>query len=252
MRTDIAVWLLSQGGATALILARVLGLAWTAPAWGTLAPGWRLRWGLAALLTTIIVPTVAPHMEVPVGVVALAWRSWIEVMIGAALGWSAALIVAGARQAGEVVGAQAGLSAAALLDPEASTEMTPLGHLYGGIALAVFLALDGPLTLVGSLIDSYRVLPVGGPALSADMAIAAFGRIGQALALTLQAAAPVALALTLAGLTLGLLNRAAPALPLLALSLPIRWAVALVLILLGLTTLVGTLAIAWSPVGVGG
>ena len=82
--------------------------------------------------------------------------------MGGLLGWSAALIVAAARQAGDLVAAQAGLSAAALFDPETGDELTALGHLYGLIALAVFLALDGPLVLVGALIESYRAVPAGG------------------------------------------------------------------------------------------
>ena len=72
----------------------------------------------------------------------------LEVLTGGVLGWSAALIVAGARLAGELVAAQAGLSTATLIDPETGEELTPLGRLYGWIALAVFLALDGPLVLV--------------------------------------------------------------------------------------------------------
>ena len=61
-----------------------------------------------------------------------------EVLVGAGIGWSASLVIAGARQAGEIVGAQAGLSAAALFDPEAGEDLTALGHLYGLVALGVF------------------------------------------------------------------------------------------------------------------
>ena len=85
----------------------------------------------------------------------------VEFVVGGAIGWTAGLIIAGARQAGEVVGAQAGLSAAALFDPEAGDELTPLGHLYGLIATGVFIALDGPLKLTRTLISRYDSLPVG-------------------------------------------------------------------------------------------
>src|SRR5205823_4880255 len=89
--------------------------------------------------------------------------AWVVSHAGtAALGLSAALVVAGARQAGELVGAQAGFAPAALFDPEAGDEMTALGHLYGLVALGVFLALDGPLALVRALVESYRVIPPGG------------------------------------------------------------------------------------------
>ena len=236
-----------------LVLARVGGLAWTAPALATPGLGWRVRLPLAVLLSAVLLPVVGPLIAAPDGLAALGRACLIEALVGAALGWSAGLIVAGARQAGEIIGAQAGLSPAAFLDPEAGEEMTPLGHLYGLIALAVFLALDGPLVLVRGVVESYRVLPPGQAILTEETARLAFGRVGEALGLALRLAAPTALGLTLAGVALGLLGRAAPSLPLIALSLPIRWGLGLVLVLAGLLTLTATLAAAWHGwPGIGG
>jgi flagellar biosynthesis protein FliR len=230
--------------------ARVLGLAWTAPALATPGLGVRFRLALAALLVAVVLPVAEPSLAAaapaPSDGVAVARACLVEGMIGAALGFSAALIVAGARQAGELVGLQAGLSPAALLDPDAGAELTPLGHLYGLVALALFLVLDGPLKLVRALVESYRVLPVGGVVLTGETVQQAFDHVGAALELVLAAAAPTALALALAGLALGLLGRAAPSLPLMALTLPVRCAVGLVLVMLGLTALAGTLAAAWA------
>jgi type III secretory pathway component EscT len=79
-----------------------------------------------------------------------------------------------------------------------------------------------------------------------EAATFAFGRVGQALELALRAAAPAGLALALAGLALGLLGRAAPTLQLMTLALPVRSAVGLVLVLIGLVTLTATFAAAWS------
>jgi flagellar biosynthesis protein FliR len=161
------------------------------------------------------------------------------------LGWSAALIVAGARQAGELVGAQAGLSASAFFDPMSGDELTPLGHLYGLIALAVFLALDGPLMLFGALVESYRILPPGELVLNRDLVTRAFGRLGGILSLAMRAAAPPMISLALAGAVMGWLGRIAPAVPVLALSLPVRSIVGVIVVLLSLVTLVATLSRAW-------
>src|SRR5689334_3940839 len=136
MTTSVAAWLLANAAASALVLARVGGLTWTAPALATPGLDGRLRAMLAVLLAAVLMPVVGPGLAVPGGWTALGRACVVEALVGAALGWSAALVVAGARQAGEVVGAQAGLSAAALFDPEAGDELTPLGHLYGLVALA--------------------------------------------------------------------------------------------------------------------
>lgn len=241
-----AVWLLAHAVAGVLVAARVLGLVWTAPALALPALGWRFRLALGVSLAAILVPAVGREIVVPAGWEAVGQACLVELAVGAALGYSAALVVAGARQAGELVGSQAGLSPAALFDPDAGDDLTPLGHLYGLLALAVFLSLDGPIVLVKALVESYRVVPAGGARLSAETATLVFGRVGQALALALRAAAPPALALALAGLALGLLGRAAPSLQLVTLSLPIRWALGLLLVGLGLLGAIATLATAWN------
>jgi flagellar biosynthetic protein FliR len=239
---------LGLSGAWVLVLARASGLAWLAPGWETPALGGRLRLALCLLLTAALVPAIGPTLSAPAGIAALAQACLAELVIGAALGFTAALVVACARQAGEIVGAQAGLSPAALVNADAGAELSPFGHLYGLVALATFVALDGPLALVGALVESYRVVPAGGLPMTADTAAWAFGQVGQALGLAVQIAAPVALALVLAGIALGLLARVTPTLPFQVLALPMRTVAGLLLVFLGAATLVTALASAWTQV----
>ena len=100
-------------------------------------------------------------------------------------------------------------------------EITPLGRLYGLIAMVVFLAMDGPMVLVQALVESYRAVPMGQLLISNESAALAFGQVSGALVLAYPAAAP-ALALTLAGIAIGWLGRAAPSLPFITLALPLR------------------------------
>jgi len=246
MAFDAASLLLGPGGSFLLVVARVSGLAWLAPGWGTTGLGWRLRLALIVLLSLVLMPTLGTSVTAPSSWAMLAQTCLTEALIGAALGWTAALVISAARQAGEVVGAQAGLSPAALFDPESGGEMTPLGHLYGLIALGTFLALDGPLALVGALIESYRTVPAAGLPLTAESAAWAFGQVGQALGLALRIAAPAAVALALAGVAIALISRAAPTLQFMALALPLRTAVGVFLVWIGLVTLVAALASAWA------
>jgi flagellar biosynthesis protein FliR len=251
MTADLLAWLIAHAALAALVFARTAGLAWTAPVLA--APGLdaRYRLLLAAGLGLIVAPAVvaagAQASGLEPGWAAVGRACVVEALVGAALGWTAALVVAGARQAGDVVAAQAGLSSAALFDAEAGEDVTALGHLYGLVALGVFLALDGPLALVRALVESYRVFPAGGGvgAVSPEVAHFAFARVGDALALAVRAAAPVALALALAGVALGLLGRASPSFQRAALLLPVRATLGLVLVLLGLATVAAALATTW-------
>jgi flagellar biosynthetic protein FliR len=235
-------WLITHAGLALLVFARTLGLAWTAPALSTSGLDVRFRIGLALLLALVLVPAIGGEIMVESGWTACA----AELLVGAGIGWSASLVIAGARQAGEIVGMQCGFSAAALFDPDAGDDLTALGHLYGLIALGVFLALDGPLVLVRNLVESYQVIPPGGAALTEDAARFAFERVGETLLLALRLAAPAAVALALAGLALGLLGKAAPSLQLMALAMPARAALGVVLVIASLAALVATLALAWN------
>ncbi len=211
-------WWIAHAGLALLVFARTLGVAWTAPALSTYCLDLRFRIGLALLLALVLVPAIGGEVSLEPG-----WTACVaEGLVGAGIGWSASLVIAGARQAGEIVGMQAGFSAAALFDPEAGDDLTALGHLYGLIALGVFLALDGPLMLVRALVESFHVIPAGGAVLTEDAARFAFERVGETLLLALRGAAPAAVALALAGLALGLLGKAAPSLQLMALAMPAR------------------------------
>ncbi len=231
----IAWLMMGRGGLWALVLARVSGVCWTAPGLSTPGLGVRPRLILAALLTALIAPVVDREPTSPVSLGALAFAIPFELAIGAGLGWAASMVIAGARQAGEIAGAQAGLSPAALFDPELGDGLTPLGHLYGLVAMGVFVILEGPTQLVAALAESYAVIPPGGSSPTPEVATWAFGQVARA-----------------AGLALGLLGRAAPSLQLISLSLPVRTILGLALVALGLVTLVATIGEAWLGVLSGG
>jgi flagellar biosynthesis protein FliR len=239
-------YLCGQAGASALVLARVLGLCLTAPTVAIPEFDWRFRLGVAVTLAAALVPLVGTSVTPPIGWSDSAWAGLSELLAGAAIGWSAALIMAGARAAGDIVAAQAGLATPTLIDPENGEASNPLARLYGLIALAVFLGLDGPLLLLRTLVESYHIVPAGRMLLVSETVMTAFAQVGEVLALALRVAAPVALALALAGIAVGWLGRAAPSLPFTTLALPLRSLIALALVLLGAATVATTLTAAWS------
>lgn len=241
-----AVWSSGLGLVWALIAARSAGVCFTAPVLAAPGFAWRFRLVLALVLAAWMVPLVAPLIAAPSAGDAVVWLVVNELLIGGMIGWSASLVVAGARQAGDVVAAQAGLSVSALFDPETGGESTALGHLYGLIALAVFLAMDGPLVMVEALIQSFQAMPAGRLVLDQSAAELIFGQIAEALSLAVRAAAPAAVALIVAGIAMSWLGRLAPSVPLVALSLPVRAFLGVLLVLASLAALMLHLNQAWS------
>ena len=260
-----------QAGLAFLVAARVLGLVWTAPGWAGVAVGARIRICLAALLAVVVLPGAeAVGLVAPLPPIA-DWLGWslaigVELLIGGVLGLSAGLVVSAARQGGDLVGVQAGLSPMALLDVEASGGLvgdgegggvTALGQLYGWLALVVFLCVDGPLALVDALGRSFHVIAPGlawgdNSALhSTELAREVFARMGGALQLTLQIAAPAGVATLLAGLALATISRMASARPLAGLAWPLRSAAGIAISGLSIVVLLGTLSAASRAWGLG-
>ncbi|WP_337173112.1 flagellar biosynthetic protein FliR [Paludisphaera sp.] len=239
------MWLMANAPALALVTARTAGVCFTAPVLAAPGLGWRFRVVMALALGGWTAPLALGSIGAPASGIGLGWMAANEAIVGGLMGLSASLVVAGARQAGELVSSQAGLATSALFDPETGEESTPLGHLYGLIALAAFLAMDGPLMILDSLLRSFETVPVGGLAMGRESAQALFSQTAEALKLALRAAAPPGVALAAAGVALGWLGRLAPSVPLMALSLPIRATLGVVLVMASLAGLVACLDDAW-------
>jgi flagellar biosynthesis protein FliR len=100
--------------------------------------------------------------------------------------------------------------------------------------------------LVGAMIESYQTVPPGGFAITAETVTQAFAQLGDALGLSLRAAAPPAIALALAGIVMGWIGRLAPAVPILAHSLSVRAILGIVLVSLSLAALAATFSQSWT------
>lgn len=252
---DIPIDVMSlAAGAPVFVLAaaRAAGVCFTAPVLAAPGLDWRFRVVLALAVGAWTAPLAAGVIAAPALGYGLVWLIANELIVGGLMGLSASLVVAAARQAGDLVAAQSGLSTSSLFDPETGEELTPLGHLYGLIALAAFLALDGPLTILDALLRSFETFPVGRLALERPTVQALFAQTADALKLSLRAAAPPAVALVTAGVALGWLGRLAPSVPLMALSLPIRAALGVLLVMASLAGLAACFDGAWVAWAAGG
>ena len=177
-----------------------------------------LQASLALAVTIFIVPrvTLTPLQLAPLAIVAIVFG---EALIGLAIGLGIASTIAAARTAGELIGGAVGIGFAATVDPEHGQSVPTVSQFMGLFALALFMALDGPLTLVAIVADSYRIVPVGS-GFSIDVAPRIFGIGSTIFQVALGLAAPVIVATLLVQIVLGVMGRLAPALNLLAIGLP--------------------------------
>ncbi len=143
-----------------------------------------------------------------------------EVMAGLALGFAIMLGFSAAQVAGEVIGNAMGLGFAAMIDPVSGQQNPVLGQFLSILATFLFLAVNGHLALAATIVESYRALPPGQAWLSGESVhgLILFG--GVLFSAGLSIALPVAFAIILVQIVMGMLARSAPQLNLFAVGFP--------------------------------
>jgi flagellar biosynthetic protein FliR len=214
--TQLYAWL----AAYAWPLARILALIASAPVIGNPGVPASLKIGLGLFITALVAPLVpAPAGVDPAsagGLLILAQ----QVLIGLAMGFAMHVVFHAAEMAGEFVGLQMGLGFATLYDPSVPGLIPIIGQYLGVVVSLAFLAVDGHLLLISTLVESFQVLP---PApLSAPSGLRALAEWGGAIfSYGLALALPLLAALLITNLALGVLTRAAPQLNIFAVGFPL-------------------------------
>jgi flagellar biosynthetic protein FliR len=189
---------------------RLISFSLTAPLLGHSTVPRTVKLGLAAVLTVVIAPGLPALPDVPIW----SWPGLAiiveQVIIGAALGIVMRVTFTAVLAAGDFVGLQMGLAFATLVSPDTGTNTLILSRLFYMIALLMFLALDGHLMVIQTLVFSFHALPVSfaGLQLNAFESLARFGSTIFSAGLLL--ALPLLAALLIVNLALGILNRSAP------------------------------------------
>lgn len=231
--------------AVALCAVRLAPVALLCPLLGgqALPAGVRLGPVLALALFAHLAGGVhAPAGLEAAGAWALGAAALREAGFGVALGMCAALPFDAARVGGRLADLFRGASAEAAL-PQVGARETATGDLL--YQLLVALAASGPLgpQLVGALLRTFVVVPLGAPHASEGVAAQAGAWAAGALAAGLALGAPLAAASLLADALVGLAGRAAPQLPLGEAAAPLRLLGGGVVLWLGVGALAGRLLV---------
>jgi flagellar biosynthetic protein FliR len=170
---------------------------------------------------------------------------WIlaqQVFIGIAMGFSMRVCFAAVQTAGDFVGLQMGLSLATIFDPTTQANTEVLARLFNILAMLVFLSINGHLLVLGMLVKTFTVLPIGTPVLNPE-GWAAVAQLGSRIFSSgLLLALPLIAALLTIQLAMGILNRAAPQLSVFAVGFPITLLAGVVLLAVVLPQSTGFLA----------
>lgn len=221
----------------ALLSTRLTGLFMVAPMFSSRAVPMRVRSGLLLLFSLLLLPGAATAGGGEMGVTPLSLTT--EAILGLVLGIGAALFVAAAESAGDMLAVQMGLSGANVLDPSSGTQMPVLGQFLGLFATAMILVTGGHIALLQTLDLSLQAFPPGAP-LNLEAGIpATVEMLGTQLLLGLRFAAPVVAAMMIGNAALGVMAKTVPQLNVLMMAFPLQIAIGLFTLGLSLPLIAG-------------
>ena len=193
-----------------LVAARLAGLCWAAPVFGSIAVPVRVRMLLVLMLGLILTPGEAARAQLAETLPAFLLQATREGLVGFALGLGVSLVLLAAAVGGQAISQLGGLRLGEDLHEELGASLPAGARLLHLTALAVFLAIGGHELVMAGLLESFTVLPAGTAVVDRSLVEAVAALIMQSLSLGVRIAVPGCAALVTALMALGLLGRAVP------------------------------------------
>ncbi|MBR2513368.1 MAG: flagellar biosynthetic protein FliR [Halomonas sp.] len=215
--------------------ARITAFMAASPLWGHSSIPNQVKVGLAAIVAVVIAPVLPAMPNVPV----MSWAGvgiMVEqILIGLAIGLVMHIIFAVVQAAGEFIGLQMGLAFASFFDLSSGTNIMVLSRILYMITLLMFLALNGHLMVLETLVMSFQTLPVGIGTLNPNAFELLARYAGTIFASGMLLALPLSGSLLIISLSLGILNRSAPQLTVFNIGFPTSLTVGLILLMVLMT-----------------
>jgi len=217
-----------------LVLSRVAGIFAALPVFGGHSLPLRIKAITVFMITLVCFPvlSISPP-QVPSDVFALALLALSELMVGLTLSFITQIIFAAVEFSGQIVGMQMGLTIASIIDPTRGTQTQIMSVVQTLFATLLFLSLNIHHAFISTIIDSFKIIPLGGWRISGELVNFFIIRTSDIFIIGIRLAAPVMVALLLTSVALGIMARAFPQMNVFMMSLPLN--IGLGLIIMGAT-----------------
>ena len=216
----------------------------TAPLFASEAGNARLRIMLALTLSFMVYPLLEwPRLDPlsPDGLLALL----DQIATGIVMGLSLQIVVAALVIAGQAISSTMGLSMANLIDPTLGS-VPVLSQFMLIMGSLVFLDFGGHLMLIGSLIDSFNLLPVGKSLFTTEGAGRMITWSSMMFLGGVLIALPVMASLLLVNIGVGIMTRAAPSLNIFSVGLPAMLVAGYILLMICIGSMGGRIHWLWN------
>jgi len=185
---------------------------------------------LSLLVTPVALSMLPPGEPALMPLVPFVLR---EAIVGLVIGFVGGLPFWVAENVGNFIDNQRGATMGEVYSPLSGEQVSTTGIFFTQVVSTIFFASGAILVFLGALYASYSVWPVLGPQfnLASDLPVVALGTVDGLLRDTVVISAPVVILMFLANLGLGFVNRTAPQLNVFFLSMPVKSALSVALLI---------------------
>ena len=191
----------------------------------------------------LLVTLVSVSVDLPSDRLGIVMAFAIEFFIGYLIGFCADLVVSVMEFAGALMDTQAGLSVASLLDPSSGRNITLISLILKWVALMAFLQIDGHHLVLSTLVQSYKVLPIG---MTVNLAAGAFELVktgSYVMMMGVQLAMPILLVVFLIDFGMGMMNKISEQINVFQLGFQVKPTISLIIFLATAPGIVGSTSI---------
>ncbi len=194
-----------------LIMARVGGIFLTGPVYSNRMIPRQVRILMTVILSLIMFTGLqfkTPVIPAKIGPFTLYLIS--EIMVGLVIGFVAQLTFAAIQFAGQAMDMQIGFGIVNVIDPVYGIQAPLIGSFQNVLALLLFLATNGHHYMIAALYQSFHKIPVFGLTGGKELTQVMIDLFGNMLVTGLKLGIPVAGAIFVAEVALGMIARTVP------------------------------------------
>ncbi len=203
-----------------LVAIRLSGLFVFAPIFSSAAIAPRIKAGFVFAITVLLAPIVGglpgAHAEIGVGSVLG------ELGVGLVFGLSLTMLTEMLLMAGTLMGVSFSFSLVNLLDPNTMVETPVLSQMLNWMGVLVLIGAGLDRVLLAAVVRSFAVVPVGTAVVAAKTGAVLAHMLGGVFLAGLQLAAPVMAATLAVEVTISMVSRLAPSLPVQVVGTPLK------------------------------
>lgn len=188
-----------------------------------------LRFGLSMTIALMLLPLIKP-VQVPGDIFAWGMLILSEVMIGAAIGFSARLVMAGIELSGQMIGFQMGFGIVNIIDPHTNNQASIMAAFESLLALMIFFLINAHHYFISAILSSLQMVPPAGGVFMGVAAKPLMSVAGSMFVIGLKLGAPVMLALLFTNVAMGVIARSVPQINIFMMGFPITISVGLLVL----------------------